>query len=80
MLFRSGTKTETINLEDLTHSWIESTWLPFRRHAVLYPFIFSWGNTPLSNNSLAIQKTFTNGKVKNRSYGSVGLTFEGTIK
>ena len=77
---RSGTKPETINLEHLTHAWIEATWLPFRRHAVLYPFIFSWGNTPLSNNSLAIQKSFSSGKVQNRSYGSVGLTFEGTIK
>lgn len=80
---RTGAKQQTINLDKISHSYIYNTWLPFKNHAELNPFFYSWGNTPLYNNQLCYQTSFAQTKLQDRigtGHGSVGVTFEGVIK
>lgn len=80
---RTGAKQQTINLDKISHSYIYNTWLPFKTHAELNPFFYSWGNTPLYNNQLCYQTSFAQTKLQDRigtGHGSVGITFEGVIK
>ena len=80
---RTGAKQQTINLDKISHSYIYNTWLPFKTHAELNPFFYSWGNTPLYNNQLCYQTSFAQTKLQDRigtGHGSVGVTFEGVIK
>lgn len=80
---RTGAKQQTINLDKISHSYIYNTWLPFKTHAEIYPFFYSWGNTPLYNNQLCYQTSFAQTKLQDRignGHGSVGVTFEGVIK
>lgn len=82
-IVRTGAKTQTINLDRLTHSWIYNTWLPFKQSAELNPFFYSWGNTPLYNNQLCYQTSFAPIKLQDRigsGHGSVGITFDGVIR
>lgn len=82
-LVRTGIKQQTINIDKLSHAWIYNEWLPFKRAAEIYPFIYSWGNTPLYNNQLCYQTKFNDIKLQDRigtGHGSVGVSFEGVIK
>lgn len=80
---RTGAKQQTINLDKISHSYIYNTWQSFKNHAEIYPFFYSWGNTPLYNNQLCYQTSFAQTKLQDRigtGHGSVGVTFEGVIK
>ncbi len=80
---RIGAKPVTINLDKLSHDWIYTKWLPFKKSAEVNPFIYSWGNTPLFNNQLSYQTSFAATKMQDRigaGHGSVGITFEGVTK
>lgn len=82
-IVRVGVKQQTINIDNLSHDWIYNTWLPFKNHAEVFPFFYSWGNTPLFNNQFCYQTAFAPVKLKDRigtGHGSVGITFEGVIK
>jgi hypothetical protein len=82
-IVRTGVKPTTINLDKMSHSWLENTWLPFKKHAEVYPFFYSFGNTPLYNNQLCYQTSFAPVKFDDRiggGHGSCGITFEGVIK
>lgn len=82
-IVRTGVKPTTINLDKMSHSWLENTWLPFKQSAEVNPFIFSFGNTPLYNNQFCYQTSFAPVKYDDRiggGHGSCGITFEGVIK
>lgn len=82
-IVRAGVKSFAISLDNLSHDWIYTAWHPFRAHAELSPFFYSWGNTPLYNNQLCYQTAFANTKLQDRiggGHGSVGITFEGVIQ
>lgn len=82
-IVRTGIKPMSINIDKVSHSWIYNEWLPFKRSAESYPFIYSWGNTPFFNNQLCYQTKFADIKLQDRigtGHGSVGVTFEGVIK
>lgn len=82
-IVRTGVKPTSINLDNISHSWLYATWLPFKKHAEVYPFFYSFGNTPLYNNQLCYQTSFAPVKFDDRiggGHGSCGITFEGVIK
>lgn len=82
-IVRTGIKPTSINLDNISHSWLYNTWLPFKKHAEVYPFFYSFGNTPLFNNQLCYQTSFAPVKFDDRigtGHGSCGITFEGVIK
>ncbi len=82
-IVRTGVKPTSINLDNISHAWLYATWLPFKKHAEVYPFFYSFGNTPLYNNQLCYQTSFAPVKLDDRiggGHGSCGITFEGVIK
>lgn len=82
-IVRTGVKPTSINLDNISHAWLYATWLPFKQHAEVYPFFYSFGNTPLYNNQLCYQTSFAPVKFDDRiggGHGSCGITFEGVIK
>lgn len=79
-IVRSGLDPIQIKVDPVTHTWVDTVWLPFRQHADLYPFIFSWNNSVLADNVLAMQKQWLESKVLNRFWASVGVTIEGVMK
>jgi len=82
-IVRTGIKPTSINLDNISHTWLYNTWLPFKKHAEVYPFFYSFGNTPLFNNQLCYQTSFAPVKFDDRigtGHGSCGITFEGVIK
>lgn len=82
-IVRSGTKSNSISINNLSHDWIYNAWLSFKNHAEAYPFFYSMGNTPLFNNQLCYQTGFNAIKLDDRiggGHGSVGVTFEGVIE
>ena len=82
-IVRTGIKPTSINLDNISHAWLYATWLPFKQHAEVYPFFYSFGNTPLYNNQLCYQTSFAPVKFDDRiggGHGSCGITFEGVIK
>ena len=82
-IVRTGVKPTSINLDNISHAWLYATWLPFKKHAEVYPFFYSFGNTPLYNNQLCYQTSFAPVKFDDRiggGHGSCGITFEGVIK
>jgi hypothetical protein len=82
-IVRTGIKPTSINLDNISHAWLYATWLPFKKHAEVYPFFYSFGNTPLYNNQLCYQTSFAPVKFDDRiggGHGSCGITFEGVIK
>lgn len=75
---RYGLRPFQISLEPVTHAWVDDVWMPFKRHAQKYPFIFAWGNDPINNRAFTWAKGFMPTKLKNVLHASTGVNCEGT--
>lgn len=79
-ILRSSVRPISIQVEPVSHQWVEDTWLPFKEHATLKPFFLAWGNVPTENNVFAVQGSWAPSKLRNRRLASVGMSFEGVTK
>lgn len=77
---RAGLRPFKINVEPVTHAWVHSVWLPFKRHAEEKPFFFAWGTDVDTGRAYVWEKGFDAGKVLNRLHASVGVSCEGVIR
>lgn len=75
---RYGLRDFSISLSPVEHAWVDSVWMPFKRHAQRYPFLYAWGDVPDSNRAYAWVKSFAPAKVKNVKHAEVGMNCEGT--
>lgn len=75
---RYGVRDFPISLSPVLHDWVDDVWMPFKRHAQRYPFIFAWGGDPDNNRVYAWAKSWQPAKLKNRKHAEVGVNCEGT--